>query len=517
MREVHQTADERIVAFGPFQLNRTTCTLSKGGTTIPVRSRAMGILMALTDKAGDIVSNRELLRRVWPNVVVETGTVRVHVAQLRTVLRKADPGNDYVHNVTGLGYRFVVPVVRQRRFADDAVIQLFDQATHKPPPSQPGRRSNLPQRITSVLGLDQAKSELLGLLANSRLTTVTGPGGIGKTTAAIVCAESIAQIHADGVLFLDLAQIERSEQIWTNLAAMLGMSAATAALQTEVLTCLARQSLLLVLDNCEHVVDSATRLAESVLRACPQVRVLATSREPLRASAEVVYELAGLDLPAALDGRSREALMRYPAIQLFVERAGAEFNEQELLLVGQICQRVAGNPLAIEIAAGHCRWAGLTALAVDLDDEMYLSMEGRRTSHLRHQTLRASLDWSCGLLTNEEQTTLQRLSELPGRFSVGRAAAAVANEHLPRRVVVKSLLNLARKSLLVRDTSGQDVMYGMHDLARAYARSKLHQAQENSFSKGGRANISLEANVEQSRKFVGLWQSSDRQISVSSS
>jgi predicted ATPase/DNA-binding winged helix-turn-helix (wHTH) protein len=511
--ETHHAGDDQLVAFGPFLLDRATCTLSKGGSPIRVRSRAMGILLALVEKAGQVVSNRELLQRVWPNVVVEPGTVRVHVAQLRRVLRKVDPDNDYVHNVTGQGYRFVAPVVRQRRRADAAVIQLFGHTQQKAPASLPALlKGNLPRPLTSVVGLDTVKSELLALLDSKRLITVTGPGGIGKTTAAIVCATAAAQTGIGSILFLDLAPITGTEQIWAQLGEMLGVAITGADLHSQILAGLAKQDLLLVLDSCEHVIDGAARFAESVLRVCPQVRILATGREPLRVSAEVVHELAGLALPDSQQPSSREALLRHPAIQLFVDRAGTEFDEQELWLVAQICRRVAGNPLAIEIAAAQCRWVGLTALAVELDDEMYLSMEGQRTSHRRQQTLRASFDWSYDLLTAEERAILQRLSELPGCFGVDVAVSLLATEQLPRRVIVKALLDLARKSLLVRDVSGLDVTYGMNSLVRAYVRSRVLHAQEFSSRTDIQSHIALETGVESSHRFVGLWQSarSDR-------
>lgn len=477
----HESVDEDIVAFGPFQLNRTERALSKAGVAIPMRSRAMGILLALTEKAGVIVSQRELLRRVWPNRVVESGAIRVHVSQLRRLLRNADPASEYVHNVTGHGYQFVAPVIRQRRSANAAVIRLFGPTVRKAPSWPPVRKNNLPRLMTPVLGRDQAQSELIERVASKRLVTVTGPGGIGKTTAAVVAAEALGQTHADRVCFFDLSEIERPEQIWTQLATVLEMPAATADPQSEILTCLAGLSLLLVLDNCEHVVESATRLAESVLHGCPQARILATSREPLRASGEVVYELTPLGLPAALDPPSAESLIRYPAIRLFVERAGAEVREEELPLVTEICRRLAGNALAIEIAASQCRWLGLKALVAGLDDEMFLSMEGRRTAHARHQTLRASLDWSYGSLSTQEQAIFRRLSQLPGRFSADHAAAVLADEQLSSRLVVRCLVTLARKSLLVTDTSSQHVSYGLHDLTRAYARGKLEEAQQLSF------------------------------------
>ncbi|MBM0108553.1 winged helix-turn-helix domain-containing protein [Steroidobacter sp. S1-65] len=502
LHEAHKMVGEDVIAFGAFELNRTRRILSKEGVPIAVRSRAMGILLALTETAGSVVSNRELLRRVWPNMVVENGTVRVHVSQLRSVLRKADPGNEYLHNVTGHGYRFAAPVIRPRRPPDAAVIHLF--GPRKPSLRQPVRKNNVPMLMTSFVGGERAIGSLVRRMASKRFVTVTGPGGIGKTTAAIRAAGALAAAHADGVCFLDLAAIERPEEIWRLFAETAGISTTAPDPKPEILRCLSGQSLLLVLDNCEHVIESATRLAESVLRMCAQVKILATSREALRASGEAIHEVAPLELPPALDRTSCETLSSYPAIQLFVERAGADFDEQELSLIAQTCRRLAGNPLAIEIAAAQCRWLGLKALAVGLDDQMYLSLEGRRTAQLRHRTLRASFDWSYDLLSAQEQAVFRRVSVLETCFSADHAAAVIADERLPRWLVLKCLVNLARKSLLVSDTSRQDVVYGMHELVRAHARAKLHECQDVSFIDPRPSNMRSELKADRAHAHARL-------------
>lgn len=472
-----------IIAFGSFQLNRTQRALIRNGMPIALGSRAMEILLALTEKAGAILSNRELLKRVWPNIVVEDGTIRVHVASLRKVLRDAEPDSDYVHNVTGRGYRFVAPIGRPRRVAEPLSVHSSGSTVLRLPlQPQASRRNNLPLLLTSVIGREQSSRELAALVARERFVTVTGPGGSGKSTVAIGTADAIVAAHANGVCFVDLSMARRPEEIFSLLAGALELSPKSADPLPEILACLSKQSLLLLLDNCEHVIETVTPLAERVLRRCPQVHILATSREPLRASAEVVHELAPLDLPIELDEAPGKHLLESPAVRLFVERAvaytEATLDDEELSLAASICRRVAGNPLAIEIAAGQVRWLGLRWLSAGLNDTMFLSIEGRRTAERRHQTLRASFDWSHELLSRDEQTVFRRLSVFAGSFNPERAAAVIADERLSHQAVLECLISLARKSLIVADTSRQELLYRLHDLPRAYASEKLHEAQE---------------------------------------
>ena len=501
---------EDIVGFGPFQLNRTKRVLTKGGRPIAMGSRAMEILLALTEQAGAILSHRELLRRVWPNIIVEDGTVRVHVALLRKVLRQAAPNSDYVHNVTGRGYSFVAPITRQRRAAEPPGMHSANSTVLKLPLRVPSRRNNLPHLITSVIGREKTTRALAERVTRERFVTVTGPGGSGKTVVAIVAANSLAPAHANGVCFVDLATVKRPQELWSMLASALGLSAEADPLP-EILASLSRQSMLMVLDNCEHWVDIASHLAESVLQSCPQVNILATSREPLRASREFVYELTPLELPAAFDRVSRKDLMEYPAIQLFVERAGSyagtPLQDEELWLVADVCRRSAGNPLAIEISASQVRWLGLKALSTGLQDAMYLSIEGRRTAERRHRTLRASFEWSYGLLSNEEQAVFRRLSVFAGSFNPDRVATVIADERVTHRIVLECLFSLARKSLIIANATHAEVLYRLDDLTRTYAAEKLQQAQEFPFTHRRHSQMWRRVGVEQIQAHARLWRS----------
>jgi len=509
-------ADEDIVTFGSLQLNRAQRLLLKGGRRLAIGGRAMEVLLALTERAGVLMSNRELLQRVWPNVVVAEGTIRVHVALLRKVLRNAEPGSDYVQNISGRGYRFVAPLSSLRRSSEFSGSVPSGSTVVRLPLRQVPRRNNLPLPLTSIFGRDQTIRTLCERMSRERFLTITGPGGSGKSRVAIAVADSLAPTHTHGVCFVDLASVTESQRVSSAVAAALGVSCGSANPLPEILACLSKQPVLLVLDNCEHMIDAATRLAESVLRHSPQARILATSREPLRASGEFAYELTPLETPAAYDEASRAELMQFPAVQLFVERAGAhagtEFDDDDLSLVADICRRLAGNPLALEIAAAHVRWLGLRSLATGLHEHLYLSIEGHRTADPRHRTLRANFDWSYDLLSPTEQAVFRRLAVFAGSFDPDRAAAVIADERLTHRIVSESLINLARKSLLAADPTQDEVLYRLQDLSRAYAREKLHQAQELPVTHRRHSQIWRKVGAAQIHAHARLWQLAERGV-----
>lgn len=500
---------EDIVTFGSFQLNRTTRRLVKDGSHVALGSRAMEILLVLTEKAGAIVSNRELLRRVWPNLVVEEGTLRVNVALLRRALRDAEPDSDYVHNVTGRGYRMVAMISRLCR-ASHGLAHASGSTVLKLPVRQSSRKNNLPVPLTPMFGREHTLRALIERVPRERLVTLTGPGGIGKSTLAIRAAEALAATHAQGVCFVELASANRPQDVCNRLAAALGLSPASPDPLREIVAHLSKQKLLLVLDNCEHVVDAVTRLSESVLRHCPGVNVLATSREALRARGEFAQELGPLAPAAGANAR----MIDCPAIQLFIDRAGtyadAPVEDHELVLIANVCRRLAGNPLAIEIAAGQARWLGLRALSFDLHDAMFLAIEGRRTAEARHRTLRASFDWSYSRLTSDEQTVLRRLSVFGGSFHPNFAAGAIADERLSHPVVLECLLGLARKSLIEVDTTLAEPLYRLHELTRAYARQKLDEARELSCTQRRHSQLWCRVGIEQIQAHARLWSDSLR-------
>lgn len=475
-------AGDDLLCFGPFQLNCTRFELCRNGVQIPTGSRAIAILLALAQRPGEIISCRELLRQVWQNTVVEEGTVRVHVALLRKVLRDADPDNDYVQNVTGRGYRFVAPVSRPDEPAHRKAGDSIPAAVVRLPLRQPLRKNNLPPRLTSIIGRSQIIRTLADKVPAQRFVTITGPGGGGKTTVAIGVADALAGTYVNGVCFVDLAAITEARHVANALASALGVAPLAADPLPNVLACLSKLSLLLILDNCEHMIEATAKLAERVLQSAPRVHVLATSREPLRAAGEAVHDLAPLEVLPEQCPQTRAELMECPAVQLFVARAQAyadiELDDEDLRRVCDICRRLEGNPLAIEITAAHVRLLGLKMLAASLGDSLFLSIDGRSTAEQRHQSLRATFDWSYGLLSAAEQATFRRLSVFSGGFDLDCAAAVAADSTLTEVSVFESLMSLARKSLVRADTRADSVSYRLLDLPRAYAREKLLESGE---------------------------------------
>ncbi|HEY6645088.1 ATP-binding protein [Povalibacter sp.] len=465
---------DSIIAFGPFQLDRIRYDLRKDGASIPIGARAMAILLELTRSPGEILSTRELLRRVWQDTVVEEGTVRVHVALLRKSLRKADPG-EYVQNVTGRGYRFIAPL----RGRNEAVAREGGDPLE---PEPPVRVHTLPSRITSVIGREQVILTLVEKVSAHRFVTITGTGGSGKSTVAMAVAQQLAARYAHGVCLVDLAASTEARFVANALASALGVAPLAADPLPHVLECLSKRSLLLVLDNCEHVIEAAARLVETVLRSASRVHILTTSREPLRAAGEAVHDLASLEVPAEHRSYTRAALLRFPAIQLFVARAetyaGVGLNDEELRQVAEICRRLDGNPLAMEITAAHVRLIGASSLVGSLGNELLLSIDGRRTAERRHRSLRDTFDWSYGLLSLAEQATFRRLAVFAGWFDVDCAVATVADSALTEVAAFESLMGLARKSLVQVDTRGEAAAYRLLDLPRTYAREKLVEAGE---------------------------------------
>jgi predicted ATPase len=310
-----------------------------------------------------------------------------------------------------------------------------------------------------------------------------GPGGIGKTTVALCVAEQLIGHYRDGIRLLDLAPINDPSMITAHLATLLDLSLHDAEPMNGLATFLRERQMLLVIDNCEHLIDAIAVLCESILRAAPQVHILATSRESLRAEGECVQRLESLDCPPPIAVLDRAQALTFSALQLFVERAMAshdsfELSEAELPLAIEICRRLDGIPLAIELVAAQVGSLGLSGLLSQLQGSFRLLTQGCQTTLGRHQTLRATLDWSFELLNACEQTCLRRLGVFRGGFTLESAAAVIVGEHIEPDVVFGSITQLVAKSLLNVEVGDEEVFYRLLDTTRSYALEKLGQAQE---------------------------------------
>src|SRR5215471_8239339 len=381
-----QVPGAQVLAFGPFRLLPVQRLLLEGERPIRLGSRALEILVALVERSGEVVGKEELIARVWPTTVVEETALRVHVAALRKVLG-GESGARYVENVSGRGYRFVAPLTR----LDD------DPPEHVRRMEAAERRSRLPAPLSRMVGRGDVVSALAERLLQQRLVTLIGPGGMGKTTVAIATAERLSASYEHGVCFVDLATITDRLLVPGTLASVLGLAVHSNDPMPALAAFLASRHLLIVIDNCEHLIEATAALAEKLLRAAPSVHVLATSREPLRADGEWVQRLPPLSIPPPPASLAAAEALTFSAIELFTERAMAsvdnfKLDDTDVPVVADLCRRLDGIPLAIEFAAARLDLFGLRGLAVRLEDCLQLFTRGRRTALPRHKTLRAMLD-----------------------------------------------------------------------------------------------------------------------------
>ena len=339
-------------------------------------------------------------------------------------------------------------------------------------------QTNLPAPTSELIGRATALAEVTELLGVHRLVTLIGAGGIGKTRLALEVARELGPSFADGVWVAELAPLSDPRLVPVTVAVALGLTLPAGAESPErVASALAAKRLLLVLDNCEHVIEAAARMAEALRRANPHARVLATSREPLRAPGEYVYRVLSLQVPAE-GTEDREDLLEAAAVKLFVARARAvdlrfSPDARTAAITGAICRRLDGIPLAIELAAARTATLGLEELAARLDDRFRLLTGGHRTALPRHQTLRATLDWSYELLPAIERTVLHRLAIFAGGFTLAAASRVATTAALDAPAVVDSVTNLAAKSLVVVEIGGAATRYRLLETTRAYALEKL--------------------------------------------
>jgi predicted ATPase/DNA-binding winged helix-turn-helix (wHTH) protein len=469
-------ADDEEFSFGPYRLIPSRRLLLEGGSPVRLGSRALSLLVGLVTRAGATVSKDELLATVWPDTTVDEANLRVHVAALRKALRDGSAGARYITNVPLRGYCFVAPVVRTRASALASTPPVSEMRE-----SQTERTSNRTS-ATALIGRDTAIAMLESKLETQRLISVVGAAGIGKTAVALAVGDRVAGAYADGVRFVDLASLSDPNHVPSALAGLEGVSLPADAPLEALVRELAGKEMLVLLDNCEHVIEAAAQLAERLIAGVPGARILATSRESLRAHGESVYRLPPLALPPSSSDRLTAAeAMTFPAVALFVERARASVDTFELTdadapVVVELCRRLDGIPLAIELAAARVDTFGLQELMAHLDGRVRLLIKGPRTAIPRQQTLRGAMDWSYETLSERERWLLRRLSVFRSSFGLASAAALASDNRATDPP--DELMELVAKSLVAADMSGQDMRYRLLATTRAYAFEKLVEAGE---------------------------------------
>jgi predicted ATPase/DNA-binding winged helix-turn-helix (wHTH) protein len=464
------------IEFGRFSILSHRRELLTEGQPLDLGGRAFDILMMLIEASGAVVSKDALMHRAWPDRIVEENSLQAQISALR---RAFGAERDLIRTIAGRGYQFTGEI---RSVSTHPDVQPV--ATAAVPISTSARTlTNLPEPVSELIGRDVELDEILDLSASHRLVTLTGAGGIGKTRLGFEAARHLLPRFADGVWAIELAPLSDPELVPVAVATALGLELASGtASPVSVATALRSKQLMLVLDNSEHVVDAAARMAEALLRANPAARVIATSREPLRAEGEWVYPVPPLAVPTA-GGPDGEDPLRYGAVLLFVERARAAAphfspDASEAAAIAGICRRLDGIPLAIELAAARAAALGIEGIAARLDNRFRLLAGGHRTAMPRHQTLRATLDWSYELLTEPERMVLRRLAIFAGGFTLQAASAVTADDEIAASEVVDGVANLVAKSLVTADAGAAMVRYRLLETIRAYALEKLAESGE---------------------------------------
>jgi predicted ATPase/DNA-binding winged helix-turn-helix (wHTH) protein len=464
--------DSPGIRFGAFRLLPARRQLLRDGVPVQLGARALDLLLHLTAHAGVVVTKQALMKAVWPNRIVEENNLTVNMTALRRALGDRADGQPTIQTVTGRGYVFVSTIL------SDAPAPVSLQATSALPA--------IPQLTSRLIGREAALEELKRLTRARRIVTVVGPGGVGKTALALHLADLLAADFPNGVGFADLSTVTDPARVSEAVAAVLAGGGAGSNTATDRLTTLLRdQKSLLVLDNCEHVVEPAAQLVNAISAACPGVVILVTSREGLFVQGEQIFRLQPLPFPEDPHGVNAQTALQYGAVGLFVERAqavgGFVLDDANAPVVAAICARLDGIPLAIEMAASRLKVLSPAQLAERLVERFRLLGAAGRGTTPRHRTLQAMIDWSYDFLPPEERTLLRCLSAFSGGASLAAIQAVAGQDEVDDVDLLDRLTALADKSMVTVDVpieDGTTPRFRLLETVRQYAVRKAVEAGE---------------------------------------
>lgn len=457
--------------FGAFTIWETQRRIERHGHAVRLGSRAFDLLLYLLKRPGQLISKDELLAAVWAGLVVEDGSVRVHMSLLRKALGKPGPDDGcktWITTVPQRGYRFNGRVVCERPDGAQSGMAFSTKCFIR-----------LPARFTELVGRDADVDKVVEAFDHHRLVTIVGPGGIGKTSVAIAAAGRSRNLKPGSeIAFADLAPLISADHVVGAIARSVGVAADLPDPIDAITQQLAGADAGLLIDNCEHVIDSLASPIIRLLTAIPGLRILATSREPLRVPGEYVLRLTPLAIPAAERLTLAQAL-ECPSVKLLVERAkdaGAKiFSESDSPALAKLSRQLDGIPLAIELVAARLGVQSVHDLTLRLEERL-LSL-GNRAAVERHRSLAAALDWSIALLSDAESRTFRRLSLFRGRFNVDSAITVSAIDMEPD-AVFDALISLANKSLVSFDGNDSIAPYHLLDTTRSHAAALLAESGE---------------------------------------
>jgi predicted ATPase/DNA-binding winged helix-turn-helix (wHTH) protein len=481
--EMSEASANLIYACDQWEIDLGRRELRSRGIPVPLGGRAFEVVTVLVQSASEFVTKDHLMERVWPGAIVGEGTLHVHISAVRKAL---GPDRGLLKTASGRGYRLLGNWTPQQREATAAPVYSSLPRTSGAPPA-----NNFPPLITRLIGRAAACQFVRDLVSAYRVVTLTGPGGIGKTSLAIKAVRYLLPDFEDGGWLVELASLSDPRLVPSTVASTLGLKLAGEISVESAARVVGGRHLVLVLDNCEHVIDAVANLAETFTRLCPRATIVATSREVLRIDGESVYRVPPLDVPA-LGQAAPDYIMQYSAVELFVARtkalnAGFSPTAEDLASIATICRHLDGIPLAIEFAAARAAVLSVQGVAAGLRDRFALLTAGRRTALPRQRTLRATLDWSHELLPETERRLLRRLAVFPGGFTIDAVAAVMTDTGFDASAVLDGIANLVAKSWVALDKSGAGARWTLLETIRAYALEKLVEHAEADIAAGHHA------------------------------
>jgi predicted ATPase/DNA-binding winged helix-turn-helix (wHTH) protein len=456
--------------FGPFELSSRERVLRREGVVLPLGSRALDLLIYLAERPGEVIAKQELMDHVWSDVTVEEGSIRVHVAAIRKALGDGQFGNRYIANIKGRGYSFVGTIVSLVGGRERGNAKFRHQ----------GR---LPARPIMMIGRETVVSKVSDKIRNERFVTLLGPGGIGKTTIALAVGRAVAEEFGGKVDFVDLESLTDPRHVAGAVATSLGLALKSKDPALELVDLVRSRRLLIILDSCEHVIEAVASLAEQFYQQTEEIHVLTTSRELLKVEGEHCYRVLPLDYPPGGSEETTNAVLRYPAVQLFVRRVAARagsfaLTDEEAPFVAEMCRKLDGMPLAIELAAGQVAALGIKDTVARLVSRLELLRLSHRTAVPRHRTLKATLDWSYNLLSEGERIVLRRIAPFVGHFTLEGARHAAGELGVGTGGIFDAIAGLVEKSLIATRIDEAQAQYRLLNTTRAYALEKLEEHAE---------------------------------------
>jgi predicted ATPase/DNA-binding winged helix-turn-helix (wHTH) protein len=472
--QVPEAIANLVYACDQWEIDLGRRELRSRGIPVPLGGRAFEIVTILVQSPNGFVSKDDLMERVWPGATVGEGTIHVHISAVRKAL---GPDRGLLKTASGRGYRLLGSWTPQQR--EGTALPLYSPLTGT---SGTPSANNFPPLINRLVGRAAACQFVRDLVSAYRVVTLTGPGGIGKTALAVKAVRYLLPEFEDGGWLVELAALSDPGLVPSTVASTLGLKLSGEISAESVARAVGGRHLVLVLDNCEHVIDAVANLAETLTRLCPRTTIVATSREVLRIDGEAAYRVPPLDVPAPGQA-APDYIMQYSAVELFVARikalnAGFSPTAGNLVSIATICGRLDGIPLAIEFAAARAAVLSVQGVATGLHDRFGLLTAGRRTALPRHRTLRATFDWSHELLPDEERQLLRRLGVFAGGFTIDAATAVMTDAGFDAVMVTECIANLVTKSLIALDPTPGATRWYLLETIRAYALQKLAESGE---------------------------------------